>query len=83
MTEFIHFDDVLDELMLEQEHPTQEALVRWQERYPQYREALADFFETWARQEARSDLPQAHIDEEKIVRRGSIMLWTSCKSKAG
>jgi len=70
MTEFISFDDVLAELMLEEEHPTQEALVRWQERYPQYREALASFFETWAGQEALSDLPQAHIDEEKIVRKG-------------
>jgi hypothetical protein len=62
------FEDVLDELMLEEEAPSYEALVRWQERYPQFRESLAEYFETWAIQE---DLPgDIKIDEKKIVEAG-------------
>jgi len=71
MTEKVSFDDVLDDLMLEEETPSYEALVRWQERYPQYRKELADFFATWAIQEAHAQLPdRTGIDEEKLVKRG-------------
>ena len=71
MTERLSFDDVLDDLMLEEETPSYEALVRWQERYPQYRKELADFFATWAIQEAHAQLPdRTGIDEEKLVKRG-------------
>src|SRR6266852_5961482 len=71
MTEKLSFDDVLDDLMLEEETPSYEALVRWQERYPQYRKELADFFATWAIQEAHAQLPdRTGIDEEKLVKRG-------------
>ena len=71
MTEKLSFDDVLDDLMLEEETPSYEALVRWQERYPQYRKELADFFATWAIQEAHAQLPdRTDIDEEKLVKRG-------------
>ena len=71
MTEKLSFEDVLDDLMLEEETPSYEALVRWQDRYPQYRKELADFFATWAIQDAYAQLPdQTHIDEEKIVKRG-------------
>jgi hypothetical protein len=70
MTEKLTFDDILDDLMMEEDKPTAEALGRWQERYPQYRQSLADFFETWADQEARSDLPLPEIDEERLVQKG-------------
>ena len=71
MTEKLSFEDVLDDLMLEEETPSYEALVRWQERYPQYRKPLAEFFATWAIQEAYAASGQEiHIDEEKLVKKG-------------
>jgi DNA-binding MarR family transcriptional regulator len=70
MTQYLSFDDILNDLMLEEDKPSHEALVRWQERYPQFRQALADFFETWADQEARSHVPMPDIDEERVVQRG-------------
>src|SRR5437879_12095611 len=71
MTDPITFEDVLDELMLEEPKPDYEALVRWQERYPKYRKELADFFATWSVQEHRAQFgPQTPIDEEKLVKKG-------------
>ena len=72
MTERITFEDVLDELMLEEPKPDYEALVRWQNRYPQYRDQLADFFATWGVQKylAESGVSEPDIDEEKLVKRG-------------
>jgi PadR family transcriptional regulator PadR len=71
MTEKLSFDDVLDDLMLEEETPSYEALVRWQERYPQYRKELANHFAIWAMQEARAQLPdRTEIDEKKLVQKG-------------
>jgi PadR family transcriptional regulator, regulatory protein PadR len=72
MTEKITFEDVLDELMLEEPKPHYEALVRWQNRYPQYRDQLADFFATWGVQEflAEAGVPEPDIDEEKLVKKG-------------
>src|SRR2546426_1952159 len=68
MTEKLSFDDLLDEMMLEEPKPSYEALVRWCERYPQYRDELAGFFATWAIQ---SDMPQTvEIDEERLVEKG-------------
>lgn len=45
------FEDVIDEIMLEEEKPTHEALVRWSARHPKHRDALSRFFATWALQE--------------------------------
>jgi len=71
MSQNLSFDDVLDDLMLEEETPSHEALVRWQKRYPQYRKQLADYFAAWAIQEAYAAGQQrTHIDEEKLVQRG-------------
>lgn len=65
------FEDVLDALMLEEPSPSYEALVRWTERYPQYREALTEFFATWSIQAVRAELPEeVEIDEERIVEKG-------------
>jgi len=66
MTRNESFDDVLTMLMLEEHAPTGEALARWSERYPQYREGLAEFFEIWAKQENSTE-PEPDIDEEGIV----------------
>lgn len=72
MTEKITLEDVLDELMLEEPKPDYEALVRWQNRYPQYRDQLAGFFATWGVQAclAESGVPEPDIDEEKLVQGG-------------
>ena len=63
------WEDVLDALMLEENEPSHEALLRWSERYPQYRQALKEFFATWAIQKYRPDSEPA-IDEESIVEEG-------------
>src|ERR1700680_1222144 len=60
------FEDILVELRLEEPEPTYAALLRWQERFPEFRESLADFFALWAiQQEPIDDLPE--IDEEELV----------------
>jgi hypothetical protein len=60
------FDDVLTILMLEEHAPTDEALARWSERYPEHREDLADFFAVWAEQENSTE-PEPDTDEDAIV----------------
>jgi hypothetical protein len=65
------WQNVLDELMLEEDAPTSDALARWQNRYPQYRNELAAFFESWAARRAAAEGPDNDpIDEEKLSRRG-------------
>jgi len=68
MTRNVSFEDVLDALMLEEPTPNYATLLRWSERYPQYREALAQFFATWAIQ---ADQPQrVALDEDRLVEKG-------------
>jgi DNA-binding PadR family transcriptional regulator len=68
MMEKLSFEDVLNELMLKEPKPSYEALLRWCDRYPQYRDDLAEFFATWAIQ---SDMPETvEIDEEQLVEKG-------------
>lgn len=69
MTEKLTFEDVLDSLMLAEPEPSYQALVRWQKRYPQYRNELAKFIATWAVQRDRPEEPP-EIDEEWIVQQG-------------
>jgi hypothetical protein len=64
----VNLEDVLNALMLEEPRPSYEALLRWSERYPQYRDELARFFATWGIQAAQSE--EVEIDEEKIVAEG-------------
>jgi hypothetical protein len=65
------WQDVLDKLMLEEEAPTSQALARWQNRFPQYRNNLRSFFESWAARRAAAEGPNHDpIDEEKLSRRG-------------
>ena len=51
----VTLEDILDALMTEEPEPTYEALTRWSQRYPEYGEALANFFATWA---VQAELPQ-------------------------
>src|SRR5437762_11818138 len=64
------FEDIVDELMLEEETPGDTALGRWCERYPQHRKALEEFFAVWA---VQAELPQrTRIDDKRLAaRRGS------------
>src|SRR5438876_12433423 len=61
-------DDVLDLLMLQEPKPAYSALLRWRERYPQYRKELTAFFATWAVQSVQAG--EVDIDEEKLVNFG-------------
>ena len=71
MTERITLEDVLDELMLEESNPDYKTLLRWQKRYPKFRQELADFFVTWSVARHRpGNAPATEIDTEKLIQRG-------------
>ena len=71
MTDKLSFEDVLDRLMLDEPKPSYDALLRWQQRYPQYREQLADFFATWGIQSFHAERPpKVRIDEERLLQKG-------------
>ncbi|HEY2381144.1 MAG TPA: hypothetical protein VGK48_08165 [Terriglobia bacterium] len=48
MNPTLSFESVSHLLLIEEREPTPEALARWQEMYPDHREALAEFFVVWA-----------------------------------
>ena len=63
--------EVLDAVMLEESRPSRLALLRWQKRFPQYSQDLADFFKTWALQDIREESPdQVVVDEDKLAAKG-------------
>ena len=63
--------EVLDAVMLEESRPSRLALLRWQKRFPQYSQELADFFKTWALQDIREESPdQVVVDEDKLAAKG-------------
>ena len=67
----LSIDEVLDLVMLEEDEPSQAALLRWVERYPDYQAALTDFFATWTMQELHAKYAEpTKIDEEKLIQRG-------------
>jgi hypothetical protein len=63
----VTFQDVIDEVMLEETAPTYEALVRYQNLFPDWRDSLAEFFATWAFQNMQPAEAAAEIDEDAIV----------------
>ena len=69
MSEKLTFEDVLNELMLDEPEPTHAALLRWQQRYSQYHNELAEFFATWAIQRDSPE-QEPEIDEQWIVQQG-------------
>jgi hypothetical protein len=63
-------ENVLDAFMTEEPAPRYEALRRWQDRYPEYRRDLAEFYMGWLVQSIQAEYPdQAVIDEDKLVAR--------------
>lgn len=58
-------EEIFDAILLEEAEPTYAALTRWCERYPEHREALSEFFATWA---VQAELPQeTTVDEERLA----------------
>src|SRR5262249_28457682 len=48
MTQQPAFSEVLAALRAEESEPTYSALLRWQEKYPAFRDDLEDYFARWA-----------------------------------
>src|ERR1044071_8115023 len=67
----LSLEDIVDNIMLAESKPTYAALLRWCERYPQYQDALADFFATWAVQSelAAGEAPPA-FGADRLVTKG-------------
>jgi hypothetical protein len=65
----VTLEDILDALVLEEASPSFQALTRWSDRYPQYTDALAQFFAVWARQLDLEDEPVVR-DDDSLARRG-------------
>lgn len=65
--EHVTFEDILDEIMLQESEPTHEALLRWSNQYPEHREELAEFFATWAVERESDERPA--IDEDLVASR--------------
>jgi hypothetical protein len=67
----LSLDDVLDIVMLEEQEPSDQALSRWTERFPQFSQELTDYFRTWSIQEERSrTIPAVEVDEDWLVDAG-------------
>ena len=63
----ITFEDVLDDIRLEESEPSHESLKKWIAQYPEHREALARFFATWSVQKEQPS--RFEIDEARIGNR--------------
>jgi hypothetical protein len=68
MMEYVSFDDVLDDLILEESFPDQAALLKWKERYPKFEKELEEYFATWTHQLNAAE--DDDFDEDQIVERG-------------
>jgi hypothetical protein len=78
------FEDLIHDVMVEGDS-SNAALKRWQERYPQYRDRLAGFFNDWAVQKLYADLPDdeelPEIDDERFVRKGVEFAMETLRSQ--
>ena len=71
MSKDLSFEAILHALMLEEPTPSYEALTRWQQLYPKYRDSLAEYFVEWAMDlELPHPGPEAEIDEDALVKKG-------------
>lgn len=62
--EALTIEDILDAVVLQESEPSYEALNRWCIRFPEHKEALSQFFATWAVQKASGERPV--IDEALV-----------------
>lgn len=58
-------EEVLNAVVIEEREPDYDVLLRWSDRYPQHRDALARFFATWAIQ--REMPTDAGVDESQLA----------------
>jgi hypothetical protein len=58
-------EEIFDAIMLEESEPNYDVLIRWSERYPEYREELSKFFATWAVQAELQE--EIVVDEERLA----------------
>jgi len=63
----VTFEDILDEIMLEESEPQYDTLLRWCGLYPEYRDQLTRFFATWAEELEHGECPT--IDEDRVATR--------------
>lgn len=79
------FEDVIDQIMLEESAPDHAVLMRWVERYPEHRDALARFFATWAVQEKSAE--KVPVDEDlagsRMVSKALNILYHQARATAG
>ena len=62
------FETVLHMLRTEEPEPSHEALLRWAERYPQYRDDLVDYFASWATEDLDDDSePEEDFDHDWLT----------------
>ena len=65
MTQKLSFDEVLELLVQQESSPHYDVLVKWQDRYPDYKKELAQYFATWAIQD--SNPAPSVIDEDRLA----------------
>jgi len=63
----VTFEDILDDIMLQESEPNYAALLRWCGQYPEHRDELTRFFATWAEQKEHGERPV--IDENRVASR--------------
>jgi len=79
------FEDIVDQIMLEESAPDHAVLMRWAKRYPEHRDALARFFATWAVQEKSPE--KVPVDEDvagsRMVSKALNILYHQASATAG
>jgi hypothetical protein len=63
------FDQIVHELLLKDPQPHYGTLVEWVERYPEYREELADYFTAWAVEQFLGEEIPADSNEPELAAR--------------
>jgi hypothetical protein len=63
-TQPLELDDILDSIMIEEQTPNYDALVRWSTRYPQFARELSDFFANWAIQAEQTE--EIEVDTNRL-----------------
>lgn len=66
-TDMNKIDDILDTVAIEEKEPSYEALGRWCEQYPEHREAITQYFATWAIEKEKASQPV--VDEARVASR--------------
>ena len=63
------FKEIMHELLLQDPQPHFGTLLEWVERYPEYREELADYFAAWAVEQFLRDVKPPDANERALAAR--------------